>query len=38
MKIMKYRNLARQAPDPETKQRIDQLVSELQRKLREIDE
>jgi hypothetical protein len=38
MKIMKYRNLARQAPDPETKQRIDQMVSELQSKLREIDE
>jgi hypothetical protein len=39
MKIMKYRLLARQAPmDDETAQRIGGLVSELQQKLREIDE
>jgi hypothetical protein len=39
MKIMKYRMLARQAPaDDETVQRIQGLVSELQQKLREIDE
>jgi hypothetical protein len=38
-KIMKYRLLARQAPmDEETAQRIGGLVSELQQKLREIDE
>jgi hypothetical protein len=38
MKIMKYRTLAKQAPDPETKRRIDGLVTELEKKLREIDE
>jgi hypothetical protein len=39
MKIMKYRLLARRAPmDDETAQRIGGLVSELQQKLREIDE
>jgi hypothetical protein len=39
MKIMKYRLLARQAPmDDETAQRIGELISELQQKLREIDE
>ena len=40
MKIMKYRLLARQVSptDDETAQRIGGLVSELQQKLREIDE
>jgi hypothetical protein len=38
MKIMKYRNLARQAPDAETAQRIKGLVAELEQRLREIDE
>jgi hypothetical protein len=39
MKIMKYRALARQATsDPVTEQRINSLVSELEQKLREIDE
>jgi hypothetical protein len=38
MKIMKYRALARQAPDAETTQRINELVAELEQKLREIDE
>jgi hypothetical protein len=39
MKIMKYRALARQAAtDPETTRRIMTLISELEQKLREIDE
>jgi hypothetical protein len=38
MKILKYRTLARQAPDPETAKRIGELVDELDAKLREIDE
>jgi hypothetical protein len=38
IKIMKYRALARQAPDRETTQRINALVTELEQKLREIDE
>jgi hypothetical protein len=38
MKIMKYRNLMRQAWDPETTQRMETAVAELERKLREIDE
>jgi hypothetical protein len=38
MKIMKYRQMARRVPDDETKQRINGLVAELERKLREIDE
>jgi hypothetical protein len=38
MKILKYRALARQAPDDMTAQRIKTLVAELQQKLREIDE
>jgi hypothetical protein len=38
IKIMKYRALARQAPDRETTQRINALVAELEQKLREIDE
>ena len=38
MKIIKYRSLARQAPDDTTSQRIKLLVAELEQKLREIDE
>ena len=38
MKIVKYRTLARQAPDDTTSQRIKVLVAELEKKLREIDE
>jgi hypothetical protein len=38
MKIMKYRALARQADDDVTRARIKELVAELERKLREIDE
>jgi hypothetical protein len=38
MKMMKYRLLARQAPDDVTRQRINGLVSELEQKQREIDE
>jgi len=39
MKIMKYRQLARLAPsDDVTRQRIEELIAELERKLREIDE
>jgi hypothetical protein len=38
MKIMKYRALARQAPDQETMRRINGVVAELELKLREIDE
>jgi hypothetical protein len=38
MKIIKYRALARQAPDQETMRRINGLVAELEQKLREIDE
>ena len=39
MKIMKYRQLARQASSDEvTRQRIEKLISELERELREIDE
>jgi hypothetical protein len=39
IKIMKYRTLARQATaDPVTEQRINSLVSELEQRLREIDE
>ena len=37
IKIIKYRALARQAPDVETTQRINGLIAELERKLREID-
>ena len=37
MKIMKYRALARDAPDEVTRQRISTLVAELEQKLREID-
>jgi hypothetical protein len=39
MKIMKYRQLARQAgSDDVTRRRMEELISELARKLREIDE
>jgi uncharacterized protein (DUF2267 family) len=38
MKIMKYRALARAAPDKLSAERIETLVSELEQKLREIDE
>jgi len=38
MKIMKYRALARDAPDQLTAKRIATLVAELEQKLREIDE
>jgi hypothetical protein len=38
MKIMKYRALARQSPDEVTRKRINELIAELEQKLREIDE
>jgi hypothetical protein len=39
MKILRYRALARQiATDPETVKRINELIAELERQLREIDE
>ena len=38
IKIVKYRVLARQAPDVETTQRINELIAELEQKLREIEE
>lgn len=38
MKIMKYRMLARRAPDELTAERILELIAELEQKLREIDE
>ena len=39
MQIMKYRNLARQiATDPETAARINELIADLERELKEIDE
>jgi hypothetical protein len=38
MKIMKYRALARDAPDEVTAQRIKTLVADLEQKLREIDQ
>ena len=39
MKILRYRSLARQiATDPETQQRIMELISDLEKELREIDE
>ena len=38
LKIMKYRAMARDANDPVTTERIQALVAELERKLREIDE
>jgi hypothetical protein len=38
MKIMKYRQLARQTLDDLTQRRIKQLIAEAEQKLREIDE
>jgi hypothetical protein len=38
IKINKFRALARQAPDVETTQRINELIAELEQKLREIAE
>jgi hypothetical protein len=39
MKILRYRKLARQiATDPETQQRIMELISDLEKELREIDQ
>jgi hypothetical protein len=38
IKIMKYRSLARRVVHEETEERIKLLVSELEQKLREIDE
>jgi hypothetical protein len=39
MKILRYRKLARQiATDPKTQQRIIELISDLEKELREIDE
>ena len=37
MKIMRYRALARDAPDQLTTERIETLIAELEQKLREID-
>ncbi len=39
MKILRYRKLARQiAADPDTQRRIRELISDLEKELREIDE
>lgn len=39
MKILRYRKLARQiATDPDTARRIQELIADLERELREIDE
>ncbi len=38
MKIMRYRALARDAPDKLTADRIEALIAELEQALREIDE
>jgi hypothetical protein len=39
MKILKYRKLARQmATNPDTAQRIKELIADLEKELREIDE
>ena len=39
MKILRYRKLARQiATDPDTAERIKQLIADLEQELREIDE
>ena len=39
MKILRYRKLARQiATDPDTARRIKELIEELERELRAIDE
>ena len=38
MKILRYRKLARQiATDPTTQRRIEELISDLEKELREID-
>jgi hypothetical protein len=37
MKILKYHELARQAPDDLSRQRIETLVAELEKKQREFD-
>jgi hypothetical protein len=38
MKIMKYRAMARRVADDETTRRITELITELEQKLREIDQ
>jgi hypothetical protein len=38
IKIIKFRALARHAPDVETTQRVNELIAELEQKLREIAE
>ncbi len=38
IKIIKYRALMQQADDPLTTKRISDLIAELERQLREIDE
>ena len=39
MKILRYRKLARQiATDPDTARRIKELITDLEKELREIDE
>jgi hypothetical protein len=39
MKILRYRLLARKtAKDPKTARRLEELISDLQRELREMDE
>jgi hypothetical protein len=39
MKILRYRKLARQmATNPDTAQRIKELIADLEKELREIDE
>jgi hypothetical protein len=38
MKIIKYRSLARQLADDEAALRVQALIAELERKLREMDE
>lgn len=38
MKIIKYRSLARQMADDKSALRVQALVAELERKLRELDE
>ena len=39
MKILRYRKLARQmAANPDTAQRIKELIADLEKELREIDE
>ena len=39
MKILRYRKLARQiSTDPDTAQRVKELIADLEKELREIDE